>query len=417
MLLIMSSTGNFSTLFHALNDSPLLVYIEEAVALVSFVLLMILFWYTFVSFQNITSLLVSSRNLCLLSLLSFFAMAFISAMLINNLVTEHLTLGMCKIIYPLYFTFYNIGKVSIYCLLSLQQQVVFNLRLYSNILPISFAIFVPSILWSTLTVLGYPHIEILIVATGDIAYCYMRIFNNVFYAQIILALIGLFDTLFKITALMTFIYKSIAIKTYYSANLTNKKRATIVMLKLRKVMNKTFLCVVTSIICTILFLFGAAYAFQQLIFFLIIDAVICSCCTITLFNVGNKLYRQTCGHCEPFCVYLCGLDKCWHRTKRGALDYDVYELLVESEDNGNAQECKQQNNIDPNIPDATNSGVILNDTTKYYSTNTTTSTAMILKYSVQTTTEENESRNDNNRQKLLEVKEDEDLLLSVSEFL
>eukprot|EP01083_Nonionella_stella_P062848 163413_1 len=125
----MESSGSFNTLVDSVDDSSLLVLIEEAVSLISFVLIMILFWWTFLSFQNSTTTISSGyklKYLCLLSLLSFFLMSFIAAMLINNLVTQHLTLGMCKIIFPLYFIFYNICKISIYCLISFRQQLIFN---------------------------------------------------------------------------------------------------------------------------------------------------------------------------------------------------------------------------------------------------------------------------------------------------
>ncbi len=303
----------------------MLILIEEAASLISFVLIMILFWWTFLAFQNSTTSIASGHKLkylCLLSLLSFFLMSFISAFLMTNLVTQHLTLGMCQIIYPLYFAFYNIGKVSTYCLVSFRQQLIFNQDLYSQqnlaISPITsnvyrlFCIFIPSMLWSVLVFLGYKHIEIITVSNpgennDDYKYCYMKTFDYVFFAQIILALLGVVDTLFRFITLSMFITKSIKVTMYYKQNLNTQKRDIIT--KLGKLMRKANLLDTSAIFCTLSFLICSAYIFQQLIFFLVIDAVICSCCTIALFQFGNKLYVTTCLRCEPYCVCLYCLEK------------------------------------------------------------------------------------------------------------
>eukprot|EP01084_Bolivina_argentea_P115306 205071_1 len=172
----MSAKGSFSTVLDPVDDSSILIFIEEGVALISFVLIMILFWWTFLSFQNSQSISQSHKlkYLCLTSLSSFFFMSFIAAMLINDLVTQHLTLGMCRVIYPLYLIFYNVGKISIDCLVSVHQQLIFNQDLYSEknlaISPITsniyriFCIIIPTVLWGVIIFLGVHNMEIINVS-------------------------------------------------------------------------------------------------------------------------------------------------------------------------------------------------------------------------------------------------------------
>ena len=305
---------------------------------------MILFWWTFLSFQNTANSNVSGHTLkymCLLSLLSYFCMSFIAAMIINNLVTQHLSLGMCRIIYPLYFIFYNIGKISTYCLVSFRQQVIFSKDLYSDNLATSpvgsqiyriLSICLPSIFWALFIYFGYNHIEIITIPNPgahneDYIYCYMQTFEFPFYAQSSLAMIGILDAFFRFWTLTTFISKSIAVTTYYSQHLSKQKRDIIT--RLTDLMKKTNLLDITSIICTLSFLLCSAFVFQQLVFFLVIDAVICSCCTISLFQFGNTLYRRTCFVCEPYCGCLYNCCYILQRGVRGRKDTILDPLLVD----------------------------------------------------------------------------------------
>ena len=407
-------SGEFKTLFDEIN-APSIILVEEGVSLIAFVLIMILFWWTFLSFQNENSILSSGKikYLCLISLLSFFFMSFISAMLLNNLVTQHLTLGMCRIIYPLYFIFYNIGKISIYCLASFRQQVIFNQDLFrqqvnlaisprqSNIFRL-FAIIIPSILWLLYIIFGYQNIEIIQIDNPgpnnpDYKYCNMRIFKYSIISQIILGLIGIFDTLFRLTTLTIFITKSINVTRYYKQNINPKKRD--IINKLSKLMRKTNLLDITSIISTLLFLLGSAYILQQLIFFLIIDAVLCSLCTIALFQFGNKLYVHTCFKCEPFCVCLYCLEKqLYNNHKNGnGLEYRTFvddvinknsvhlkDVDTPTTNNNNTQTGNAENddNVEP---------LLANNGDALHATNTTNTANTGIMYEATTTSQLNQS--------------------------
>ena len=214
--------------------------------------------------------------------------------------------------------FYNIGKICIYCLASVRQQTIFNQNLYnskdlsisriqSNILRLIFVI-IPSLLWFVyLYYFGYNHIEIILIPKNrqnsiDYKYCSITMFNHVVYAQIILALIGVCDIIFRLITLSIFIQKSIAVTIYYKQNMNAKKRD--IINKLSKLMRKTNLLDITTSISTLIFLVSSAYISQQFLYFLIIDAIISSCCTIELFKFGDKLYKKTCFKCEPLCVYI-----------------------------------------------------------------------------------------------------------------
>ncbi len=90
-------------------------------------------------------------------------------------------------------------------------------------------------------------------------------------------------------------------------------------------MRKNNVLDITSIITTLLFMICAAYVFQQLIFFLTIDAVICSCCTIALFPFGNKLYIATCMKCESYCICLHCLEKnLQNKTRKRGFEYEAF---------------------------------------------------------------------------------------------
>ena len=316
-------SGEFDTVF-TVTKNPAFMLFVEGISLLAFVLIMILFWWTFLSFQSMQSILSGRtvKYLCLISLLSFFFMSFISAMLLNNLVTQHLTKGMCQAIYPLYFIFYNIGKICIYCLASARQQVIFSKNLYSkknlaiskiqsNILRCFFVI-IPSSLWFTYLYFGFDDIHIMEIDNKGpnnpaYKYCTISTFDHVFYAQMILALIGIFDCIFRLSTLTIFIRKAIAVTTYYKSDMNDKKRD--IINKLSALMRKTNLLDITSILSTLIFLTCSAYIFQQLLYFLIVDAVISSCCTIELFKFGDKLYKKTCFRCERCCVCLYCLER------------------------------------------------------------------------------------------------------------
>lgn len=382
-------SGEFKTVFPSTLEPSFILFAEGA-SLLAFVLIMILFWWTFLSFQSMQSILSGRtiKYLCLISLLSFFFMSFISAMLLNDLVTQALSPKMCKVVYPLYFIFYNIGKICIYCLASARQQAIFNHNLYSskhlaisrmqsNILK-SIFILLPSLLWFGYIYLGINHIEVQHIPevdnggndNADYRYCIVKTFDHVFYAQIMLALIGICDCIFRLITLTIFMRKAIGVTKYYKRDMNDKKRD--IINKLSQLMRKTNLLDITSLISTLLFLICSAYIFHQILYFLIVDAVISSLCTIELFRFGDKLYKKTCFRCEKCCVCLYCLERRLGSNKPSLYNSKMeYQTFVDDMVNKNSVHL---NEVDTPTNGTNNSNNILITTNGTNKTNNTNNT-------------------------------------------
>eukprot|EP01084_Bolivina_argentea_P246256 412164_1 len=98
-----------------------------------------------------------------------------------------------------------------------------------------------------------------------------------------------------------------------------------IITKLTRLMRKTNLLDVISMSCTLLFLICSSYIFQQLIYFLIIDAVVCSVCVIGMFQFGNQLYLATCYRCESICICLYCLENGLKRITINTIGYQTFE--------------------------------------------------------------------------------------------
>ena len=313
----MDSTGKFNTLFDEIVSIHFLA-IQEGFGLCSTILMIILLIWTCLQFDDYKKALTISSKMkifTVLTIISYLIMSVISAIFINNLITNYISHELCQIVYIIYFITYNIGNIGMYLIMSYHIQSIFpsninqqlSISTYSMNVYRYLCLLIPNILWAFYLYLAFDHISILNIDEYKYQYCYAQQFNHSFLAQITLISIGIFHIFFILFILFTIVFKSINNSSIILQEMSWKKHAFIK--KLSVFIRKTTILCIISIISTVLLIFCSAYIWQQSIFFLVIDALINGYCVICLLEFGDKLYVKTCKKMEKCCDCIYCLDK------------------------------------------------------------------------------------------------------------